>query len=234
MKYIDIKYANINASDFKIFATKYPAIPAPREKVNEIAVPGRNGMLRTRMGKYEETLIPIEFNYIGGESDWNAIWRKAKIWLTNRNEKLILADDSEYFYKISHVNLSQNERVTRRIGKFPATFVSVDGLSYFCTGAEEMSISKAKSNPGITCEPIYKLIGEGECRLIVNGVTIKANVAQNLTIDTERMLAYREDGTIMNTSISGDYEDLYLQPGENSISVTSGFKCTVIPNWRCL
>ena len=234
MRYIDIEYANINASDFRIYATDFPSIPAPKEKVDEIVVPGRNGVLRTRTGKYEEVPIPIEFNYIGEESEWHSIWRKAKMWLANRNAKLKMADDSEYFYRISHVELSQNERLTRRIGKFSAVFMSVDGMSYFYAGAEEMSISKAKSNPGITCEPIYKLSGSGLCTLTVNGNSVKANVSQNLTIDTERMIAYREDGTLVNTSISGDYEDLYLQPGENTVSVTSGFDCKIIPNWRCL
>ena len=70
--------------------------------------------------------------------------------------------------------------------------------------------------------------------LTVNGKTMKATVGQNLTIDTERMLAYRTDGTLMNTSVTGDYEDLYLQAGENEISITSGFSLKIIPNWRCM
>ena len=39
---------------------------------------------------------------------------------------------------------------------------------------------------------------------------------------------------MMNTSVSGDYEELYLKPGENEISITQGFTLTVIPNWRRL
>lgn len=234
MRYIDIEYANKKASDFKIYATEYPSIPASSEKVNETQVPGRNGVLRSRTGKYEEVTIPIELNYIGKETEWYSIWRKAKEWLAKRNAILKITDDQDFFYKISCVKLNQNERITRRIGKFTASFVSKDGLSYFCDGANEMSINEARNNPGIICEPIYKITGEGVCNLTVNGVTIRANVAQNLTIDTEKMMAYREDGTLMNTSISGDYEDLYLQPGENSVSITSGFTCKIIPNWRCL
>ena len=60
-----------------------------------------------------------------------------------------------------------------------------------------------------------------------------ANVAENLTIDTDRMIAYRSDGTLSNTKVSGNYEDLYLKPGENKIEFTGG-TLAVVPNWRCL
>lgn len=45
------------------------------------------------------------------------------------------------------------------------------------------------------------------------------------------MQAYREDGVLNNTAITGDYEDLYLQEGLNEISVSSGFTAEVIPKW---
>ena len=61
-----------------------------------------------------------------------------------------------------------------------------------------------------------------------------ANVGQNLTIDTDLMIAYRQDGTLQNTAITGDYEDLYLLPGENVINITSGFNLSVSPKWRTL
>lgn len=89
-------------------------------------------------------------------------------------------------------------------------------------------------NPYDICHPVYKITGNGNCTLTVNGRTMKATVGQNLTVDTEKMLAYRKDGTIMNTAVTGDYEELYLQPGENDIKITSGFTLKVIPNWRCL
>ena len=58
-----------------------------------------------------------------------------------------------------------------------------------------------------------------------------ATVGQNLTIDTEKMLAYREDGELQNTGVTGDYGDLYLLHGENEISISEGFSLSVIPNW---
>ena len=68
----------------------------------------------------------------------------------------------------------------------------------------------------------------------MNGNVFTADVGQNVTIDTDRMIAYREDGELVNTSVTGDYEVLYLQHGKNTLSATSGFTVQVIPGWRRL
>ena len=63
---------------------------------------------------------------------------------------------------------------------------------------------------------------------------MSATVGQNLTIDTDLMIAYRMDGDINNIAVTGNYEDLWLQEGENTISITSGYDLSIIPNWRTL
>ena len=45
---------------------------------------------------------------------------------------------------------------------------------------------------------------------------------------------YREDGTIMNTSVTGDYENAYLPHGKNEVFVSKGFSLKLQPRWRCL
>ena len=62
----------------------------------------------------------------------------------------------------------------------------------------------------------------------------KEQIRKNLTIDTGRKLAYREDGTLSNTSVTGDYDNLILIEGRNKIEITDGFELKVIPNWRRL
>ena len=89
-------------------------------------------------------------------------------------------------------------------------------------------------NPYYEAHPMYKITGEGVCTLSVNGQEMRANIGQNLTIDTERMIAYRTDGIMNNTAVSGDYQDLYLREGSNQIEITAGFDLKVIPNWRSI
>lgn len=42
----------------------------------------------------------------------------AKQWLSERNAKLIISDDAGFFYKITYVELDDNERTSERIGNF--------------------------------------------------------------------------------------------------------------------
>lgn len=234
MEYIDIEYNGMLGSALGIYATKYPSIPAAEEQIEEITIPGRSGSLHVRKKCFKQTVIPIEFNYIGKAELWNERWREAKEWLSAVNAELSFGDDPNFFYRISKVTIGSNERVSQRVGKFVASFNTIDGLTYLKSGNWATDYTELLENPGIFSQPIYLITGEGACTLTVNDKSVTANVAQNLTIDTERMIAYREDGTLQNTAISGNYEDLYLQEGENTITVTDGFECKVIPRWRCL
>lgn len=231
--YQDVEYGGIKGSSIKIYARERPAIPAARKRREEITIPGRDGALYKSDGSYEPTEIEVQFNYIGMEEDWAKRWREAQRWLGKENARLRLSDDDGYFFWISYVDLSENERTSRRIGNFTATFVTRDGLYYLDSGLREYGKQEIRWNPYEASHPVYKVYGEGMCTIEVNGKQMKANVGQNLTIDTERMLAYREDGTLRNTDVTGEYENLYLPEGEIRIEVSYGFDIRITPNWRC-
>ena len=231
--YQDVEYGGIKGSSIKIYARERPAIPAAKKRREEIVIPGRDGVLYKSDGSYEPTEITIPFNYIGREEDWAKRWREAQRWLGKENARLRLSDDDGYFLWISHVDLSENERTSRRIGNFTATFVTRDGLYYLDSGLREYGKQEIRWNPYEASHPVYKVYGEGMCTIEVNGKQMKANVGQNLTIDTERMLAYREDGALRNTDVTGEYENLYLPEGEIRIEVSYGFDIRITPNWRC-
>ena len=102
------------------------------------------------------------------------------------------------------------------------------------SGLQELDPEEEIFNYGEVSHPIYKITGNGDCTLTVNGKTMQATVGQNLTIDTDLMIAYREDGEMKNATVTGNYEDLYLQEGDNEVSITAGFGLKIIPNWRCI
>lgn len=126
------------------------------------------------------------------------------------------------------------EHTSERIGNFKATFLTKDGLRYLCEGLHEQRAEDIGYHAGEESHPVYKILGEGVCTLTVNGKTMTANVGQNLTIDTDRQLAYRSDGTLNNTAVTGNYEDLVLVEGDNKVTITDGFDLKVIPYWRYL
>lgn len=231
--YQDVEYGGIRGSSMKIYARERPSIPAARVRREGIVIPGRDGMVYQSDGTFEPTDIPVRFNYIGKETQWSERWRAAQRWLAKENAKLRFSDDDGYFFWIDHVELDENERTTGRIGNFTATFTTRDGLYYLNSGLREHSKEEIQWNPYETSHPLYKITGEGVCTLEVNGNRMTTNVGQNLTIDTDRMVAYRQDGTLQNTAVTGKYEDLYLTEGEIDIGISTGFDLKIIPNWRC-
>lgn len=231
--YQDVEYNGIRGSSIKIIAKERPTIPAAIVRKEEIVIPGRDGTLYKTGGGYESTRITVQFNYIGEEEKWAARWRAAQKWLAATNCPLRFSDDDGYFFWISHVELEGAERTTARIGNFEADFVTRDGLHYLNSGLREYEARELSWNPYEVSHPTYKILGEGLCTLQVNGKKMTANVGQNLTIDTDRMISYRQDGSLQNTEVTGEYEDLYLKNGENEILISYGFNLKVIPNWRC-
>ncbi len=213
--------------------TKRPGIPAPKEKSNLINIPGRDGSLVFTENAYEDIEIEVEMNFISDPKGWGNRYRVIKRWLLSKGTKLKFSDDEQVFYKVKKVIIDGLERAVRVGGAFRAIFIC-DPYTYLESGTAEYDVSAITTNAYSVAHPIYKVRGEGMCTITVNGKTMTANIGQNITINTDLMLAYRTDGTIQNTSVKGDYSDLYLQEGHNNISITPGFSLTIIPNWRCL
>lgn len=225
-----VVYNGKSCTEYGILPVRRPSIPAPEIKVEEIEVPGRDGILIETDNCYNPITISVEFNFLTNPSTWQDIYRKAKKWITG-NGKLEFSDDPDFFYKVLYCNITDTERTSKRLGNFTAEFVC-DPYCYVKRGLSEYPVNEVLYNPFSTSHPIYKISGNGSCILTVNGKNMTANVGQNIAIDTDLMISYRIDGEIINGSVTGNYEDLYLQEGENQISITDGFTLSVIPNWR--
>lgn len=233
----DISFNDVRASSIGILPVRRPSVPAPEPRFEEITIPGRDGSLISFDGVngeiiYNSITISVEFNFWAKPYRWAEVFRAAKKWIKGSGS-LILGDDTSFFYKVLSCKISDSERTSLRIGTFTAEFLC-DPYLYVKDGQREMGIADVLYNPYALSKPIYLITGEGMCTLTVNGKTMTANVGQNITINTDLMLAYRQDGTMQNTAVTGDYENLYLLLGDNTITITSGFDLNVIPNWRCL
>ena len=226
----DIEFAGITGRAAGVKVTQRPAVPSPRRRYNSTIVPGRAGSL-IELDEYEDIEIPVKMNFVTSPEVWGTQFRNVKKWLLGKSGRLVLSDDPGCFYRVKMVAINDTEREVREGGTFTAIFLC-DPYTYMAEGREEQNMESASYNPYETSCPIYRIAGEGVCTLTVNGKSMTANVGQNITIDTGLMIAYREDGTIQNTEVKGDYEDLYLQEGENEIQITDGFALSIIPNWR--
>ena len=231
----DIFIDGISLYSLGIYVIKRPDFPSPKKKYKEVDIIGIDGKLYQDTGLYEDMDIQIEFNYMGEVDLWHSIWRKAKKILLSHIKELSCSDDSDMFYKIKKVEIGTNERTSYRIGKFNVTF-TVDPYTYLVSGKGKLPLLACYSNFYEKCKPIYYIKGEGLLEFSVNGKHISVNVGQNLIIDTDRKISYRENGILNNVALSGDYEDLYFVEGNNTVEIVNGnnFEITIQPNWRCI
>lgn len=228
----DIEFNGETGRSNDIYIVKRPNIPSPERNVEYIKIAGRDGALAVDHKTYGNIEIMIEMNYMRGKNCWHEAFRKCKRWLKGAGE-LLLEDDKDFFYKVKNVVISENERTSLRIGKFTVTF-TCDPYMYLKSGMRERPIEEVTYNPYDLSCPIYMIEGEGICAIDVNGKTLAINVGQNAVIDTDLMIAYRKDGTLINAQVYGYYEDGRLKPGDVTLSASDGFNVKIIPNWRCL
>ena len=217
-----------------ILVKERPAIPAPEYKYETVEIPGRDGSLYSEEGFVDDITIKITFVFACEPAKWQDLFRKARRWLLSKeDDQLVLGDMSGDYYKVKHTVIGSSEREVKQVGEFEVEF-TCNGYQYLNKGRYEYDKDEVLYNPYSISHPIYYITGNGKCTLAVNGYDFTAEVGQNVTIDTDMMLAYRKDGRIMNTSVTGDYQELYLQEGDNTIEITEGFSIKVRPNWRCL
>ena len=226
------EFNNETSVSHEIYVQSRQDVPGKERKITYTVVGGKEETISDRNTFYENTEISLECAYRIDPADWNRKRRMIGKWLSGAGE-LTFSDDPEVYWKVKDIQISKFERPLKKHATFTVKFIC-SPFEYIAEGKEFRSPKDVYFNPYDLSHPEYKITGEGVCTLTVNGKKMKANIGQNLTINTDLMLAYREDGSIMNTSVTGDYEDLYLKPGENSISVSSGFSLTVKPNWRCI
>lgn len=227
----DVVFNSVKGSSLNILPVRRPDIPAPEYEYEEIAIPGRDGIM-TGSKRLLPIEIPVEFNFKTDPNLWMSVFRQAKNWLKGSG-RLEFSDDEDFFFKVYFVRIEDTERTTKRLGKFTAVFVC-DPYMYLKTGDREYSLSDVQFNPYEVAHPTYVLRGYSEETILtVNGYQVTLAVDGTLILDTDLMQAYDADGNLLNTSVIGDYADLYLKEGQNELLVSTG-GLTCIPNWRTL
>lgn len=228
-----IFYNGESCKDVGLSVISRPTIPVPEREYDTIKVEGRDGELHRDKKTYKDIEIPISFNFVSKTPDvWAQDLRKVKKWLySGKDNRLILSDDPEYYYKVKKAVMSDTERTAKRKGKFEIVF-TCESYMYRVDGQEEKEIGEYLYNPYMKSQPVYKIYGNGEITLEVNGNQVTAEVTEQLNIDTKLEICYNAANEISNAALTGKYEGLYLQEGDNNFKYTEGFKVVLVPNWR--
>lgn len=224
-KRYDIEYRGDTGSHNGVLLYDYPVIGFGKKNYETYSIPGRNGEVVSTEEYLSNATISCTFSIL--HKAFMPKMRELRMWLRDTGN-LILSESPDIFYEVLKVEYNEIERELRTFGKFTVNFL-VYPYEFLRDG---QNVFRAlKYNPYDRCMPIYKIKGEGICTLEVNGKSMTANVGQNITIDTRLMIAYREDGEMINTEVSGDYEELWIPHGSCSIAVNQGFELEIIPRW---
>lgn len=195
-----------------------------------------DGTSYRRLIGYQEASIPVTFNVMDRKY-LRKIVSDLNDWLVNiKDNKLIFGEDKEFYYVVKTVELdSEFNRTLVELGECQVTFI-VEPFRRKLNELNPIPITSGRiihNDGAVAAKPIIRIEGEGYVVLNVNEQQIKVNVSKHLTIDTERQLCYRDDGTYQNTNISGEYP--LLEKGENKITwTTKGTvdKVTIMTNRR--
>ena len=231
-----ITYNNKSNDELDIEVIKRPVIPIAIRRFKTIEIEGHDGNYYIDEETYEDITFSIEFNFV--EDNVNNIRnrvRKIKRWIENaKDNKLRLSDNKGYYYRVCKAEISEfTYGDIYEIQSFSVNF-TVEPYQYISDN-EELTLSTTMYNNWDICQPTYRIVGNGNCILNVNGNIVNCTVNGQLTIDTAHDKILNSDKTLAigKTDIK-KMQNLYLQEEENTFSWTSGFTIYIIPNWRSL
>lgn len=218
-----------NCNDFGIVVEKYPSLFIPVKSFEKVNIAG-NDKAEYRAGTYEPITLSIEC-YLKDRSPQKI--REISKWLNSKSEgKLILGNEPNFYYNARIINAIPINKVVNLFGRFIIQFE----CEPFVYSLEEEVITITKNteieNKGITVsKPIYKVYGSGATLKVNNKEFNIYSINDYIEIDTELMECYK-DNVSMNTNVNGNYTDLWLKEGKNTIEINGASKVEITPKWR--
>lgn len=217
-------------STYGILLSSQPEIPFPERDISSVSVPGRDGDLFIDNGSYKDIKIKMNFVFAAPMNDALAKYFSiANFLVVTGGDRLSFSTDVGHHYRVKNITVGPLVKESRMDNKFTVTFIC-DPFRYLNHGLAPTSARKPVNNY-LVSKPIYTFKGMGQLTFTINGTRIVKNVGGELVIDTDAQIAHSAGVPV---SIPAEFEQLYLQPGENTMTVTSGFTLEYLPNWRTL
>ncbi|WP_195972966.1 distal tail protein Dit [Clostridium thermobutyricum] len=221
--------------DFGIKMIDDITIPNPQPKSETISIPGGEDLV-VKYGGYSDITIPVPIDILDKEIIKRK-YRDIKNWLSDiKDNKLIFSNDSEVFYRVKQINLDSFKTEFIEMGSATINFIC-SPYTYYLDGILDIPLVPILFNDyGKEAKPIFHIKAEGLVTLTINNSSVELNVGQEITVDVERELIYKE-GVINNSIKKGSWDSLVLKQGKNELSYSCDGtfnSITIIPNWRCL
>lgn len=223
----DFKYNNLRPSNFNAWCATIPVInPAARNRTRQ-NVPKLDGELLLDDESFNDAYIDITVH--AKRDDLTAKMRQIRQWLSGTG-KLVISDAEDAYYEVKEITFTSYLKKNEKYGRISVRF-EVYPYEFLNTGDTDITSYSTITNLADSSKPLYKITGSGSGTLTVNGRSgMTFTVNGTLYIDTRRKIAYDGNGNGADGNINGDYENLYLKTGSNTISCTAG-TLTLKPKW---
>ena len=232
----DIKYNNVSSATYGLIITDVPELSHSSIIRNVWSVPGRDGNLYGTDISRGDAEIRIKFalhknGAVGSNNSYQAVLNSIYQWLNGGESgaRLILSDDPNMYYEVQQIDITNDNRTIITLGYIEITFTvypfkfkktsTASGISISAGSAATVSIV---SDP---CRPLYKYSASQDGSITVNGVQFNVFAGENIYIDVRRQIAYTSGGAV--SVVGGDYKNLILKNGSNSIVTSAGVSVTI-------
>lgn len=216
-----------------LLISKLPPITKPKQRTQTEEIDGRDGDIVTTLGygAYDKTIDIGLYGNFNIEDIMTYFNSKGTVTFSNEEDK---------YYNYQIVDQIDFDRLIRfRTAKVkmhvqPFKYSSVEGIRTFnITNQQQITINNSGN---YTAKPLISITGSGTINLSVNGYEVLVielgETATTITIDTANMEAYNQNTSqLMNRSVTGDYDNLYLNAGNNTISWTGTITQIQIQNY---
>ena len=203
-----------------LIITSLPPITKPKMRYNAEEIDGVDGDVINKLGygAYDKTFeIGLSYNYKVDDV----------IEYFNTQGQITFSNEPDKYYNFTTLNQIDFEKLLRfkkakiTIHVQPFKYSNIESTKIF-TFTEESQNLIVRNNGNIYSKPVITLFGSGTINLSLNGLEVFIiNLNGSMVLDTQSQNAYDPNTKVfLNRYVTGDFKNLYLQVGANTISWT--------------
>lgn len=217
-----------------LLISSLPPITKPQMRVTAEEIDGRDGDIVTELGfsAYDK---PVEIG-LHGEFDIDEV-----IDFFNQSGKVTFSNEPDKYYNFAQYNAIDFEKLIRfktakvdfHVQPFKFSLNESEKEFDFSSSATSGELS-IRNNGNYPSRPQITLTGSGIINLSLNGAQVMViDMSENpvITLDATEMNAYAPDTALMNRKVTGNYDNLVLKVGKNSISYTGTLTNIAVNNY---
>lgn len=209
-------------------------ITKPLQRVQVEAIDGRDGDVITPLGfsAYDK---PVK---IGLTTGYNV---DDIIQFFNTSGRVVFSNEPDKYYnfvvynQIDFARLLRFKEATVTFHVQPFKYSDIENTKTFIFDDSTPKKLNIRNNGNYFSKPQINIKGTGNVYLYINGVQMLfiefTPQVTNIIIDSAKMDAYSPDGSLQNRKVTGNYDNIKLNAGENEITFTGSVDEIQITNF---